>query len=302
MVKWFKAKVVAMKACCPNLQIQGDRQVLTFRNNATNLRETWVAISKDAGLSFASAKPIDTTGWIIFACPSTGPDAVLKGNELTTVFMSAATGKSKVYISESDITGFGIDFMSKLKTTDTVTAQANYVRIAGGDDVIAAVWQYTEWGDANIYFSVSNSGASAMVDNYDTVHTSTAGLQQSPDIAYADGVFHIVWRDLDSGVVMYRTVTVPFTPTVGIEEEAGLTFNAVLSPNPFNTSSTLQFDNPNGDIFELRIYDITGRLQQEYLNITSESVEILAKGLSSGTYVYLLAGKAAAHHGKLTIQ
>ena len=295
--------------CCPaNIQVQGDRQVLIFRNNATNLRETWAATSEDAGLTFASAKQVDTTGWVIFACPSTGPDAILKGDQLTTVFMSAASGKAKVYISESDVTAFGIDFLSKLKTTDTVTAQANYARIAGGDDVMAAVWQYTEWGNADILFSLSNSGAATMVDNYDTVHISTAGLQQSPDIAYSDGVFHIVWKDNDSGVVMYRNVTVPYTPDSTGGPDSGVTvieveraLAVIVSPNPFSESTMVTFNNPEGERFTLRIYDIAGRLHNEVLT-NSNSVEIQREELKPGTYFYVLRSVGKEHRGKLIVQ
>jgi hypothetical protein len=288
--------------CCPaNVQIQGQRQVLTFRNNMANLRETWAAVSEDGGATFAAAGKIDTSEWIIFACPSTGPDAVLMDDQLTTVYMSAGSGKSKVYISETDLSNnFSVDFQSKLQTADPVTAQANYIRIAGGDDVIAAVWQHTEFGNANVYFTTSNSGAVAMADNIDTANISTDGLQQSPDIAYADGTFHIVWKDNDSGVVMYRSVTVPYTTSVGIGEGQQHALDAVLSPNPFSTSTTLKFDNPNNRLFSLRIYDIAGKLHREIWT-NSDSEVISAEKLKPGTYFYVLTGANNEDRGKLLI-
>jgi len=288
--------------CCPaNIQVQGQRQVLAFRNNWADLRETWASVSEDGGNTFTSVGNIDTSEWIIFACPSTGPDAVLMGDELTTVYMSAGSGKAKVYVSEADLaSNFNVDFQSMLQTADPVTAQANYVRLAGGDDVLAAVWQHTEFGDSDVYFTTSNSGAAGMVDNIDTANIDTDGLQQSPDIAYADGTFHIVWKDNDSGVVMYRSVTVPYNPSVGIEQVCRDPLSAVLSPNPFNNLSTLMFNNTDNELFCMRIYDMTGRLNKEIWT-SEDSATISADMLKPGTYLYVLTGPKSEDRGKLMV-
>ncbi|MBL4577120.1 MAG: hypothetical protein JKX74_01530, partial [Flavobacteriales bacterium] len=149
--------------CCPaDLQIQGDRQVLSFRNNENNLRESWAAISNDGGATFPSAKRTDSTGWVIFSCPSVGPDAVLDGDVLTSVYMSAGSGSTKVYVSESNTTSFDIDFQSRLDNWDTVTAFSNYPRIAGDGDVIATVWQNAFFGNLNVYFAWSGAGAAGL--------------------------------------------------------------------------------------------------------------------------------------------
>ena len=284
--------------CCPaNLQIQGDRQLLTFRNNENNLRESWAAISDDGGASFPSAKRIDSTGWVIFSCPSVGPDAVLNGDEVTAVYMSAGNGPSKVYVSESNVTSFDIDFQSRLDNWDTITAFSNYPRIAGDGNVIAAVWQNMEFGNVNVYFSSSTTGAADLVDNIDTVNISTVGNQQSPDVAYADGTFHIVWQDNDSGVVMYRSVTVPYT---GISEVDDQSMHVVVSPNPFSTSTIITFDNPYGERYLLTVYDIAGKLISE-TRISGSSAEVSASGLKPGTYFYVLEGAGKKQRGKLMV-
>ena len=288
--------------CCPaNIQIQGQRQVLTFRNNWADLRETWASVSEDGGSTFAAVGNIDTSEWIIFACPSTGPDAVLMGDQLTTVYMSAGSGKAKVYVSEADLAdNFNLGFQSVLQTADPVTAQANYVRLAGGDDVLAAVWHHTEFGNSDIYLTTSNSGATAMVDNIDTANIDTDGLQQSPDIAYADGTFHIVWKDNDSGVVMYRSVTVPYNPSVGIEQEYQHHLNAVLSPNPFNKITILTFNNPDNEFFCLRVYDMAGKLHKEiWTSLDSETIS--ADTLNPGIYFYVLTSAKTEDRGKFMI-
>ncbi|MBL4657967.1 MAG: T9SS type A sorting domain-containing protein [Flavobacteriales bacterium] len=288
--------------CCPaNVQIEGDRQVLTFRNNEVNLRETWVAISDDGGATFPNTKRVDTTGWTINACPSIGPDALLNGDMLTTVFMSRGTAVAKVYVSETDVTNFGIDYMSMLKTADTVTEQSNYIRVAGGDNVMAAVWQYTEWGNPNIYMTFSSTGAAGLVDNIDTANSSSSSLVLSPDIAYADGVFHVIWKDNDSGVVMYRTLEVPYVPATGIEDGRGDLLNFSASPNPFSESTIIRFDNPENELFELEIYDIAGRIQRKQ-SVKMSSVEISADELKPGTYIYVLSGSNKTGRGKLMVQ
>jgi hypothetical protein len=139
-----------------------------------------------------------------------------------------------------------------------------------------------------------------MVDNIDTANIDTDGLQQSPDIAYADGTFHIVWKDNDSGVVMYRSVTVPYNPSVGIEQEYQHHLNAVLSPNPFNKMTILTFKNPDNELFCLRVYDMAGKLHKEiWTSLDSETIS--ADTLNPGIYFYVLTSAKTEDRGKFMI-
>ncbi|MFQ5570554.1 MAG: T9SS type A sorting domain-containing protein [Rhodothermales bacterium] len=67
-------------------------------------------------------------------------------------------------------------------------------------------------------------------------------------------------------------------------------------PNPFNPTTTIPFTVPEGGIVELRVYNVLGQevatLVDEYLPAGTHEVSWEARGLSSGTYLYVI--KAAS--------
>ena len=63
-------------------------------------------------------------------------------------------------------------------------------------------------------------------------------------------------------------------------------------PNPFNPSTTIEFNIPTSGLVELTVYDITGRavqtLEQGFLTAGNHQVTFTGKNLASGTYFYSL--------------
>ena len=67
-----------------------------------------------------------------------------------------------------------------------------------------------------------------------------------------------------------------------------------IQPNPFNSMATISFNNPDNDLFSLRIIDKNGRLIKEFHNIQGSSVEINRNNLPSGLHFVELSGKSTS--------
>ncbi len=75
-----------------------------------------------------------------------------------------------------------------------------------------------------------------------------------------------------------------------------------LQPNPFSQQALLQFDNPDGEIVELQITDINGRLIRSIGNISGEQVSVQRADLLSGLYFYRLKSDSWLASGKMVVQ
>jgi hypothetical protein len=71
---------------------EGNTVVMPYRDNDNNIRDTWVGVSNDGGASFTSGMDVDQQDWLIMACPSSGPDAFIIGDNIYSTYMSGASG------------------------------------------------------------------------------------------------------------------------------------------------------------------------------------------------------------------
>lgn len=97
-----------------------------------------------------------------------------------------------------------------------------------------------------------------------------------------------IFFDFNPAVLTNTTLnTLVFVLPTGVGELKN-ELNAVLYPNPFNTTAILQFDNPQSLLFTFSITDITGRQVQEIRQSKSSSFTIDASKLTKGFYFYHL--------------
>jgi PKD repeat protein len=59
-------------------------------------------------------------------------------------------------------------------------------------------------------------------------------------------------------------------------------------PNPFNESCTIFFDNTENEKYQLKLYDVRGRLVRTYEDILTDRITIEGAGLEEGVYIYAL--------------
>jgi hypothetical protein len=243
--------------CCPGyMTTDGNNQVATWRRNNNNRRDMWAAVSSNAGTTFPVGIDVDSTDWMLSSCPSSGPDPHLSGDTLITVFMSGAFGNNRLYITTFNILTGMEGFDAELATNISSTADQNYPFIAGNGDTMMVVWQQNDNGNVNTYYAWSMTGAAGLVNNSVLLNSSVAGMQSSPHVAYSNGMFHVVFTDMASGNVIYKSATI--VPS-GIDEASS---ENVLNayPNPSSGDVTLDVSSLLGHDGCLTLTDATGRV------------------------------------------
>jgi hypothetical protein len=189
--------------CCPATVVtEGNKQVLLFRNDDNNIREIWGCYSTDGSASFTASAEIDQTNWIISSCPSSGPSGVIMGDSLVSTWMS----NSDVYISSTNLNNQQIGVHRKLFPMGL--GVQNFPVIAGKGDTLAVVWQGSNGGSTDVFFTYSVTGTSGLGVNIDTLTAGTVGGQSRPDIQFSNGKFHVVYSDNVGNNVKYLHGTV----------------------------------------------------------------------------------------------
>ncbi len=189
--------------CCPATMVtSGNKHVLLFRNDDNNIREMWGCYSTDESASFTASGEIDQTNWMISSCPSSGPSGVIMGDSLVSTWMS----NSDVYISSTNLNDQQIGVHRKVFPAGL--GVQNYPVIAGKGDTLAVVWQGSNGGSTDVFFTYSVTGTAGLGVNIDTLTAGTVGGQSRPDIQFSNGKFHIVYSDNVGNNVKYLQGTI----------------------------------------------------------------------------------------------
>lgn len=260
--------------CCPaEVVIDGNRQMLLYRNNDNNVRDIQGVFSNDAGTSFPFQTNIDNLNWTLSACPATGPHGVYTGNnEFLSVYTSAAGGQNRVYLTNSDVNG-GLTYLSR----DTIpkhgnTIQQNYPRIHGKNDTLVMAWQERIGTDWEIFTSVStnnlNDHIAELKGYYQLGNDNSTGTQQTPDVRFSNKTFHLCYSNVFTNTVIYRTGEID---AIGLTE---LALRPTVYPNPSNGSFTIS---NLQDASSLKVYDQMGREVNTQITMQGKSfiVDIL---------------------------
>lgn len=176
--------------CCPaKVVASGNKHVLLFRNDISNIREIWGCYSTDGSASYTASGEIDQTNWNVSSCPSSGPSGVIAGDSIFSTWMS----NGKVYISSASLTTHQVGAHRQLFPLGA--GVQNYPVMAGKGDTLAVVWQGSTGGPTDVFFTYSVTGMSGLGVNVDTLTLATGGTQSRPDIEFSDGEFHIIYSD-----------------------------------------------------------------------------------------------------------
>ena len=74
-----------------------------------------------------------------------------------------------------------------------------------------------------------------------------------------------------------------------------------LYPNPANNYINFEFSNPEGTVYSLEVYTITGQLVDYYEDITGQHIKIDLSELPNGPYTYKLGNKTGFFTGKFMV-
>ncbi|PCJ64343.1 MAG: hypothetical protein COA58_13395 [Bacteroidetes bacterium] len=273
--------------CCPaNIITNGNKQVLLFRNNDNDLRDVWASISNDNGLSYGTVKEIDTTNWIIGACPSSGPSGMLTDDSLFYTWMSGSSGRSRVMIGSTSSDDLVIGQHKMLTPEIAQNASQNFPIIAGKRKTLGIVWEENQAGVSSIMLAASNSGmASLLSDSIYRVNSESNSFAKNPHIAFSDGVFHITWQDVRSKSIFYRSATIK--DFVGINEANQLEKSMLLYPNPAN--GLFIIENLN-NVTQIKVLNQEGQIIYHMGVDRKSSFELDLSNYPSGNYIVELIG------------
>lgn len=266
---------VACDCCPPEIVTKGQYQLALFRNNETNVRDTWAALSENNGSSFTSTANMDELGWSITSCPATGPHAVISGDSAYVVSTSAASGAYRVYVSSVGLNG-GLDVSAVNMMAPPLTGNSeaqNYPRISGSSDTLVAVWEEREGGNTNIMAAVTIDGlAQTLVSYKSMVNANAAGAQLKPDVIFRDGYVHAIYHDLTSADIIYRRGTI--VDVTGLNEFGG--DKLLVSPVPNNGRMYLSGVNLN-EISEISV--VNGLGQSVQAQVIENEITIPSRGV-----------------------
>jgi hypothetical protein len=260
--------------CCPgSITSSGSTVVMLYRDNNSNIRDSWAGISNDNGSTFLSGMNADNQNWTVFACPATGPDGVIIGDTLYSAFLNGADGSSKVYWSRASITSVTGATGEKLAGTVPGLTMQNYPRIAASGKALGVVWNQAVSGVDQCVLRFAADIDSGLAVDYDTVDL---GNVMNSDIAIANGKVYIVWEDDAGGVIKFRSGS--YTPVTTSVYENSETPSRIF-PIPASTELNIEIKNNE---FSVSVYDLLGTeiyRQKEVLEKARINTEAYLNGL-----------------------
>lgn len=281
--------------CCPTtVELSGNLEMVPFRNNDNNIRENYVAVSTNGGISYDTVYQIDTTAWFIPACPSQGPDAAFAGDTAVTIFTSAGSGTSLVYATAMDVNTWSMAWQKRIALSSSATQERP--RIIAKGDTLAAMWEDYRNGDSDVYFVASVRGPSGLLTGAVNAGDPTAGRQENPDMAYANNVFHIVYRDAANVRLLYRTATMD--GTVAVEEKIPASFK--VYPNPSQGSFALEIPKPFTGSSQFSLLDLQGRTVLQKQVSQGEAI-VLTEKVNAGIYFGQLENQGTVLQQKIIL-
>ena len=280
--------------CCPATIVSSSNVVaMMYRDNDSDIRDSWVGFSTDTATSFTSGINVDQQAWNLNSCPSSGPDGVIVGDTLITTFMNGASGQSTVYFNKTSISSPVGTAGTEATGVITGLQQQNYPRISNYGNAVGIVWRQTISGQTEIALRFAENVETGL-PSYDTVATDYI---TNTDIAVGDGQIHIVWQNNIAGTVKYLHGT--FGTSVGIDDTESKELD--VYPNP--SSSVWNVDiaaYKNSDAIQLT--DLSGKiiLQGTTGDFAENGLIILDnKNLAIGAYSLSISSESVKHTSTL---
>lgn len=272
--------------CCPaELVVDGNKEVLLFRNVNQNIRDIYAVYSSDSGSSFQYSVNTENLNWFVNSCPSTAPDGIFIGDRLWSVAASRASGKYRVYLSES-LTNDSIQSLltDSIFPPNNFNGSQNYPRISSDGETAVLVWQESNPSNYDIFLSYTMSGNfQEMLGQKIMVNMDPSGAQLNPDVVVKNGFVHVVFQDNNGGVVKYRRGK--FTSLEINDFGNGLK----LFPNPSSEILKLEGLMPFFNDY-LKIYNANGELFYQQI-VASDNIEVDLSNFNSGIYTLTVNNK-----------
>ena len=221
--------------CCPgSIVSSGNTVAMLYRDNSSNIRDTWAGISTNGGNTFSAGMGVDQQNWVLNACPSSGPDAEIIGDTLYSVYMNGASGMNLAYYNKSSLSAGTGSIAIPLTGTISGLALQNYPRMSADGNAMAIAWKQTISSSSELPLLFTNNIAGGFPTTTEIVDMNDI---TNTDVVLKNGNIFVVWQDDNSGTVKYRTGTYSIFTSSNLESNT----------NPFTV-----YPNPVSDILKIK--------------------------------------------------
>jgi hypothetical protein len=192
--------------CCPPALLVNDSMVYSiYRNNANNIRNIVMTISSDSGATFPIVSEFDQTNWMLMSCPTAGAEGMFYRDSVLAVWKST----NHIYFACGHATNGNAGPDQRLEPSVPANILQKQPSVCGSGDTIV------------------------------TIGTAENGTQQNPHAAYNNGIIHLTYQELGSGIIYYRRATISGVVNVPeTSQEGSITMN--MYPNPVTDELILQ--------------------------------------------------------------
>ncbi len=283
--------------CCPSKIVSnGNRVAMPYRDNNNNVRDIWVGVSSDGGLTFPSGMGVDQQGWSIMSCPASGPDAVIVGDSIYTAYMSSASGATRVYYNISSLISVTGSLAIPLdQTTPAQLNSQNFPRVDYNSKAMAFAWKQVSNGVQELAVQFTEDITNGMNTAQVIADTDRIG---GVDVMLFEGRIWVVWEDYYEHVVKYRSGT--YSSYLKTEN---LSSNSTINvrPNPSLISWEINGEALDGNIFYQLISPNGTIIEKNNIELVDDqfSIKIDNTNLKSGVYFLNISSNGSSKSIKL---
>ena len=166
---------------------------LLFRNNDSNVRNTYIAKSADNGVTFTSTQDLDDVNWVLNSCPTSSPVGAVLGDSIMVVRRNGGSGINELYKSNVNANDLQKSYFEKVEYTGSPLQ--DQPKIATDLNCFVSVWQENRNGITECFYSVIGSDGKSLYNDI-LSDTATFGHKIEPDITYGGpytGYFSVVY-------------------------------------------------------------------------------------------------------------
>jgi hypothetical protein len=181
--------------CCQSTFVtKGNNEVyLLFRNNETNIRNTYIAKSIDGGLTFTSTEDLDDYDWMLNSCPTSSPIGAVLGDSIMVVRRNGGSGINELYKSNVNTDDLQKSYFTQVESAGS--SLQDKAEIATDLNNFVTVWEENRNGNKECFYSVIGSDGKSLCNGVIS-DTATFGHKIEPDITYGGpytGYFSVVY-------------------------------------------------------------------------------------------------------------
>jgi len=274
--------------CCPGTIVcAGNVVTVIYRDNNSNIRDNWAAVSTDGGRSFSGGINMDQYDWFLQNCPASGPDGVIVGDTLYTISMNGGQIDELVYYNKASLTTMNCP--QALPVTPYLSGLIqNYPRMANNGSAVAMLWRHSLNFNSQLGIYFTSDITKGFPDVYDTLAFTNV---INADVALSKERVYVVWQDNAAGTVKYKSGE--YETRVGVKDQQQ-TDDIQVYPNPSLHEWNISGSGLAGSL-TVSLFDLDGKLvTRKEVNAPESSflVTIENSQLTAGIYVVKLsAGK-----------